>query len=119
MPEPKAHGTHPDLSTETLIPSALGSLSTPQSPPSLHVHARSTGTESEDSGAGCHLLHRTQARVPEGTVVTVWLAHSGINSNLGSDDGDREMGAAASGMDMLLERVRKMSNVQIVEAGET
>lgn len=52
-------------------------------------------------------------------MVTVWLAHSGINSNLGSDDGDREMGAAASGMDMLLERVRKMSNVQIVEAGET
>jgi hypothetical protein len=51
--------------------------------------------------------------------VTVWLAYSGVDSDLGSVDDDREMGVSATRGEKLLERVRKMSNVRIVKAGET
>lgn len=61
------------------------------------------------------MRHRTQARVPEGTVVTVWLAYSGMPASSSDDDKDRIMGAAAKGIEGLVERVRKMPNVRIVE----
>lgn len=67
------------------------------------------------------MRHRSQARVPEGTLVTVWLAYSGVaaHSNpIQNVDGDeRKMSAAA--MEKLLERVKRMPNVRVVEPGET
>ncbi|KAI5449127.1 hypothetical protein NCC49_005309 [Naganishia albida] len=109
--DPTPHSTHPDLSTETLIPSALGSLSTPQTHHELGIQPRAA----ESSAGEYYMLHRTQARVPEGTVVTVWLAYSGMPASSSYDDKDRIMGAAAKGIEGSVERVRKMPNVRIVE----
>jgi signal transduction histidine kinase len=74
-----------------------------------------------------HITHRSQARIDPNTIVTIYLQYSGVDlSSSTSDDvggGVRMMETSAevdgSGFREVLERIRKMGNVRIVEADGT
>jgi hypothetical protein len=74
-----------------------------------------------------HITHRSQARIDPTTIVTIYLRYSGIDLSSSTsgdvDGGVRMMETSAevdgSGFGAVLERIRKMGNVRIVEADGT
>lgn len=117
---------HSRFSTERRRSSVLSALSSPhiQHGARYRLHdshsARNTENSRGSTNAGYHLAHREQSRIPAGTLVTVYLEHSG--HDLVDASRERMVDAASAqttGVKTILDRVRKMPNVRIVEAGET
>lgn len=76
------------------------------------------------SPTAIHIAHRAQARIDPDAHVTIYLQYSGfdLSPETGSEEGMRMMEASAGkakGFGPVLESIRKMENVRIVEADGT
>ncbi|GHJ84503.1 hypothetical protein NliqN6_0905 [Naganishia liquefaciens] len=106
------------------------SMSTP--PTSSAIPALQTAIPNEPryaltprSAAVIHISHRFQARIDPDVRVTIYLQYSGIDltpPETDNEDSLRMMDASATkakNFESMLERIRKMDNVRVVEADKT